>query len=190
MPRRFAVQFAAKEKNILPRRPDLRVDPPSPTVKRLPGVAGSVPQGACVPGLIVFRNGTLLDFESTHGCESAMEQSVACVLASRAIREGFRLPHLAIDSSNGLHIKVPEWAEVSISKETVASIERMWDSTLQWSSSNPWLFVVVLCFLLKTLSIIVSGRNERAKMMLDYENARRNARTQIPLPFNDQDDTL
>jgi len=41
MPCDFAVQSAAKEKNILPRRTDLRVDPPIPAVKRSPGVAGS-----------------------------------------------------------------------------------------------------------------------------------------------------
>jgi hypothetical protein len=47
---------------MLPCRPDLRVDPPSPAVKRLPGVAGSPPrQGACAPGLEQVRK-KLLDF--------------------------------------------------------------------------------------------------------------------------------
>jgi hypothetical protein len=36
------------------RRPDLRVAPPSPAVKRSPGVAGSPLQDACARGLIVF----------------------------------------------------------------------------------------------------------------------------------------
>jgi hypothetical protein len=61
MPCGFAVQSATKEKNILPRRPDLRVDPPSPAVKRLPGVAGSPRQGARAPGLEQVPK-KLLDF--------------------------------------------------------------------------------------------------------------------------------
>lgn len=54
MPGDFAVPSAAKVKNILASRLDLRVLPPSHAAKRLPGVAGSPPQDARLPGLSVF----------------------------------------------------------------------------------------------------------------------------------------
>jgi hypothetical protein len=49
----FAVLSAAKERRLAPLAA-LGGDPPSPAVKRLPGVAGSPRQDASTPGLIVF----------------------------------------------------------------------------------------------------------------------------------------
>ena len=98
------------------------------------------------------------------------------------------MPYLAIESSDGLHIKGGAGTEFSASQETVASFERMWNSTLEWAHSNPSLFVVSLVFLLIVLSIIVKGWTDSTKLKHEYEDARKNARTQIPLPFNDKDD--
>lgn len=102
------------------------------------------------------------------------------------------MPDRAIESSNGLHFKGSGGEEVSADPETVkhilASIERMWDSALEWAHSNPSLFVVFLIFLLIALFIIVQGTNDRAKMKIEYEKARKDAKIQISLPLNDQDD--
>jgi hypothetical protein len=96
---------------------------------------------------------------------------------------------MATDSSNGLHIKGGLGTEFSASQDTVASFERMWNSTLEWAHSNPFLFVFSLIFLLIALFIIGKAWNDRAKMKLEYDDARKNAKTQMRLPLNGQGDT-
>jgi hypothetical protein len=92
------------------------------------------------------------------------------------------------ESLNGIQFKGSDGTEISASLEAVnlvlASLERMWNSALEWAHSNPPLFVAFLIFLLIALFIFVKGRSDIAKMKLEYENARKNAKTQNQLPLD------
>ncbi|MGH6818525.1 MAG: hypothetical protein ACREC1_07115 [Methylovirgula sp.] len=94
--------------------------------------------------------------------------------------------------NSGIEISTPLGGKISISGSAVdhilASFERVWRESLEWAQHNPILF---LAFLIIVAAVIVAWRRsvvDIEQMKLEYDNARSQARTQLPLPLPNNDD--
>jgi hypothetical protein len=85
---------------------------------------------------------------------------------------------LAENAQSGLSID-GNAKKLSASNEVVFSVlgtaERMWSSTLNWSGSHPWLFLLVIIFAMFALVQRRIGRTAIATMKAQYQLHRANA---------------